>query len=240
MFDYGGPARRGRPRPDPPAQATPERASPRSGPCRGRSAEAARRSARVLRRHLHRPHDDGIVGAPVHDPLAVLALTHPDLFTRARRHVAIETGGDAHPRHDRDRPAHARRTDRHRTVDLLMSIDERRPASSRRSCDAVASFSADRGTGPWRSGGEPAAYAPPHASSSDAPVGASSRRHRPNPTPRPARSLTRVLACGICGSDLHLLQHGEESLALSEEMAAENPPGPLDPVRPSSSPTGPR
>jgi inosine-uridine nucleoside N-ribohydrolase len=37
-------------------------------------------------------HDD-IAGAPMHDPLAVLALTAPELFQRARRHVAVETAG---------------------------------------------------------------------------------------------------------------------------------------------------
>src|SRR6478736_3178591 len=50
-----------------------------------------------------------------------------------------------------------------------------------------------------------------------------------DPVPGPGQALTKVLACGICGSDLHLLQHGEESLALRDELAAENPPGPLDP-----------
>ena len=34
-----------------------------------------------------------IVGAPVHDPCAVMALTHPQLFTRRRAHVQIETHG---------------------------------------------------------------------------------------------------------------------------------------------------
>ena len=29
-------------------------------------------------------HDEGLVGAAVHDPLAVLALTHPDLFDGGR------------------------------------------------------------------------------------------------------------------------------------------------------------
>ena len=38
-------------------------------------------------RHHH------IAGAPVHDPSAVLALTHPHLFTRTRAHVEIETSG---------------------------------------------------------------------------------------------------------------------------------------------------
>ena len=37
-------------------------------------------------------HDD-LRGAAVHDPCAVLALTHPDLFRRRARHVAVETSG---------------------------------------------------------------------------------------------------------------------------------------------------
>jgi inosine-uridine nucleoside N-ribohydrolase len=40
-------------------------------------------------------HDAGSMeGAAVHDPLAVLALTHPDLFEREHRHVAVETQGE--------------------------------------------------------------------------------------------------------------------------------------------------
>lgn len=40
-------------------------------------------------------HDPGtMLGAAVHDPLAVLALTHPRLFGRAARHVAVETRGE--------------------------------------------------------------------------------------------------------------------------------------------------
>ena len=40
-------------------------------------------------------HDPGtMLGAAVHDPLAVLALTHPELFGRAARHVAVETRGE--------------------------------------------------------------------------------------------------------------------------------------------------
>ena len=35
----------------------------------------------------------GFVGAPVHDACAVLALTHPELFTRRRAHVAVELSG---------------------------------------------------------------------------------------------------------------------------------------------------
>jgi inosine-uridine nucleoside N-ribohydrolase len=32
-------------------------------------------------------------GAAVHDPCAVMALTHPQLFERALRHVVVETDG---------------------------------------------------------------------------------------------------------------------------------------------------
>lgn len=40
-------------------------------------------------------HDSGaLLGGAIHDPLAVLALTHPDLFDRVRRHVVIETRGE--------------------------------------------------------------------------------------------------------------------------------------------------
>ena len=39
------------------------------------------------------------------------------------------------------------------------------------------------------------------------------------PTPSEGQVLTKVLACGICGSDLHLVKHGEESRRLSDEMA---------------------
>ncbi|WP_420451071.1 nucleoside hydrolase [Ilumatobacter sp.] len=40
-------------------------------------------------------HDDGALrGAALHDPLAVLAITHPHLFTSHRRHVVIETRGE--------------------------------------------------------------------------------------------------------------------------------------------------
>jgi inosine-uridine nucleoside N-ribohydrolase len=39
-------------------------------------------------------HDEGLVGAAVHDPLAVLALTHPDLFVRRARNVRVETRGE--------------------------------------------------------------------------------------------------------------------------------------------------
>jgi inosine-uridine nucleoside N-ribohydrolase len=38
-------------------------------------------------------HAGALAGAPVHDPCAVLALTHPELFVRTPRHVAVETSG---------------------------------------------------------------------------------------------------------------------------------------------------
>ncbi|MEY3054909.1 MAG: hypothetical protein RL550_1432, partial [Actinomycetota bacterium] len=44
------------------------------------------------------------------------------------------------------------------------------------------------------------------------------------PTPGNGQVLAKVLACGICGSDLHLLVHGEESRRLGEELASETPP----------------
>lgn len=43
--------------------------------------------------------------------------------------------------------------------------------------------------------------------------------------------LTKVLACGICGSDLHMLRYGEEMRAITDELAAGEPP---DPLRPQS------
>ena len=45
-------------------------------------------SATYVRRH----HDMG--GAAVHDPCAVMALTHPELFQRTPSHVVVETSGE--------------------------------------------------------------------------------------------------------------------------------------------------
>ena len=46
------------------------------------------------RTYLER-HDEGsMLGAALHDPLAVLAVTHPDLFERIDRHVVVETKGE--------------------------------------------------------------------------------------------------------------------------------------------------
>ena len=51
----------------------------------------------------------------------------------------------------------------------------------------------------------------------------------PEPTPGPGQVLTKVLACGICGSDLHLVRHGEESRRLSDELNAGQPVDPMAP-----------
>ena len=51
----------------------------------------------------------------------------------------------------------------------------------------------------------------------------------PEPTPGPGQVLAKVLACGICGSDLHLLRHGAESRQLMDELSADRPPDPVQP-----------
>jgi inosine-uridine nucleoside N-ribohydrolase len=47
-------------------------------------------SGTYIRRHS----PDAMRGAALHDPLAVLAVTHPELFTRRARHVVVETRGE--------------------------------------------------------------------------------------------------------------------------------------------------
>ena len=39
----------------------------------------------------------------------------------------------------------------------------------------------------------------------------------PAPTPGAGEALVKTLACGICGSDLHALKHGEFMVARSAE-----------------------
>ena len=51
-----------------------------------------------------------------------------------------------------------------------------------------------------------------------------------DPVPKAGQVLTKVLACGICGSDLHMLRHGAEQFRLAEELRSEAPPDPLQPV----------
>ncbi|MEY2464732.1 MAG: hypothetical protein QOH64_2870, partial [Acidimicrobiaceae bacterium] len=42
----------------------------------------------------------------------------------------------------------------------------------------------------------------------------------PEPSPAAGQVLVRTLACGICGSDLHALQHGELMVEMSEQAGA--------------------
>jgi inosine-uridine nucleoside N-ribohydrolase len=70
----------------------------------------------------------GLIGAPVHDPCAVLVLTHPELFTGHPAHVAIETAG--------------RHTVGMTLIDDLIYV-ERPPAN----CDVIATIDADAA---WR------------------------------------------------------------------------------------------
>lgn len=42
----------------------------------------------------------------------------------------------------------------------------------------------------------------------------------PDPVPGPGEVLVSVRSCGICGSDLHFAAHGDEMLALTEQMGA--------------------
>jgi L-idonate 5-dehydrogenase len=51
----------------------------------------------------------------------------------------------------------------------------------------------------------------------------------PDPESGPGQVLTRVLAGGSCGSDLHLLQHGAGQIRLRDEPARDQPPDPMAP-----------
>jgi 2-desacetyl-2-hydroxyethyl bacteriochlorophyllide A dehydrogenase len=42
----------------------------------------------------------------------------------------------------------------------------------------------------------------------------------PDPVPEAGQVLVAVRSCGICGTDLHFAAHGDEMLALSEQMAS--------------------
>ncbi|MDQ6696341.1 MAG: zinc-binding dehydrogenase [Actinomycetota bacterium] len=50
-----------------------------------------------------------------------------------------------------------------------------------------------------------------------------------DPTPGPGQLLVRTLACGICGSDLHALRHGDLLTAMSQEAAASMSESPMVP-----------
>lgn len=47
-----------------------------------------------------------------------------------------------------------------------------------------------------------------------------------DPTPAPGQVLTRVLACGICGSDLHALTHGHRMVEMTQ-LASRDEPSPF-------------
>jgi threonine dehydrogenase-like Zn-dependent dehydrogenase len=51
----------------------------------------------------------------------------------------------------------------------------------------------------------------------------------PDPVPGTGQVLARVLSCGICGSDLHMLQHGRALRELTAEIEADQPPDPMRP-----------
>ena len=46
---------------------------------------------------------------------------------------------------------------------------------------------------------------------------------RPEPTPGPGQVLVRSRACGVCGSDLHMLHHPEEMAKMAEAMGLTKP-----------------
>ena len=52
-----------------------------------------------------------------------------------------------------------------------------------------------------------------------------------DPVPGSGQVLVRTLACGICGSDLHMLKYGAEMQALGEELREQAPPEPIQQVR---------
>ncbi len=48
-----------------------------------------------------------------------------------------------------------------------------------------------------------------------------------DPRPELGQVLVRILACGICGSDLHFLRHGEQMVRITEEMLPSLGPNPV-------------
>lgn len=54
----------------------------------------------------------------------------------------------------------------------------------------------------------------------------------PDPVPQAGQVLARVLACGICGSDLHMLRFGRELRELMADVERADPGAPSDPMRP--------
>lgn len=50
------------------------------------------------------------------------------------------------------------------------------------------------------------------------------------PRPGPGQVLARTLACGICGSDLHALAHGDQLVSMAEEALVATPDDPFAPA----------
>jgi len=91
VFDYGGPLIMSGLDLTHQFQATPERIDlVRAVP--GRLA-ALLADLLVFFSNAYVGNHDNMRGAAVHDPCAVMALTHPQLFQRAERHVVVETRG---------------------------------------------------------------------------------------------------------------------------------------------------
>lgn len=74
--------------------------------------------------YLERHEPGSIDGPAVHDPLAVLALTHPDLFQRQHQHVSIELSGE--------------RTRGMTVIDRRLLVERQAP-----NCDVLTSLDAD-------------------------------------------------------------------------------------------------
>lgn len=91
VFEYGGPLVMAGLHLSHQLQATPERIA--------RLREIPGPLSRLLAdllgffSHTYVTRHEGLLGAPVHDPCAVLALTHPELFTSVAAHVAVEPTG---------------------------------------------------------------------------------------------------------------------------------------------------
>ena len=92
VYEYGGPLKMAGLDVTHQFQATPDRIAKVSA-LPGRLAELLADLLHFFSATYMTRHDD-MGGAAVHDPLAVMALTHPELFTVVQRHVVIETAGD--------------------------------------------------------------------------------------------------------------------------------------------------
>ena len=141
-----------------------------------------------------------------------MALTHPHLFERKLAHVEIETHGHLtagmtiiDQRDLKEVPdAELRLAHRHRRRRRPGRSSSRRSPTSPTDIAGAAlrrAFADDRSDGARVRAGMRAAVMRDWQLRVD---------DLPDPVPGPGQVLTKVLACGICGSDLHMLRHGEE------------------------------